>query len=113
MKRFTSSLASQMRLQLLEIASCFVHHLVQRNILFFRKLFAVFKFRSSMTDVTVQSRDFHTYLAESCAHAYGFARKSAAAGAIGSRAEGCGFGKNQVGQRSGIVWPAKEREQYS
>src|SRR2546430_13678046 len=74
-------------LQLVEIAFCFVHYLVQRNVLFFREFLAVFKFGGGVTNVAVHSRNLYPYVAELRVDAYGFARERAALCAIGSCAE--------------------------
>src|SRR5882757_7780612 len=100
-------------LQLLEIAFCFVHYLVQRNVLFFREFLAVFKFGGGVTNVAVDARDFYADVAELRVDAYGFARERAALCAIGSCAERGGLGKNEIHQCRRIVRPAKQSQQDS
>src|SRR5579859_4669435 len=62
-------------LQLLEIAFCFVHDLVQGNLFLFGELFAVFKFGSGVANVAIDSRNLHADVAELCVDVDGFARK--------------------------------------
>src|SRR5437879_8652410 len=94
-------------LQLLETAFCFVHYLVQRNVLFFREFLAVFKCGGGVADVAVHSRNLDADVTELRVDAYGFARESAALCAIRSCAERGGIRKNEVHMCGRLVRTAK------